>query len=55
MHELVAYYEPSRASSSSIPVRTTREEEGSSSGKPKNVKLTGVRSYTNKIFDNQAN
>ncbi|KAL6340409.1 hypothetical protein AAG906_006065 [Vitis piasezkii] len=40
-------YEPSRASSSSIPVRTTREEEGSSSGNPKNIKLTGVRSYTN--------
>ena len=43
----VSVYEPSRASSSSIPVRTTREEEGSSSGNPKNVKLTGVRSYTN--------
>ena len=27
----VSVYEPSRASSSSIPVRTTREEEGSSS------------------------
>ncbi|RVW18649.1 Enzymatic polyprotein [Vitis vinifera] len=45
----VSVYEPSRASSSSIPVRTTREEEGSSSGNPKNVKLTGVRSYTNMI------
>ncbi|RVW24587.1 Enzymatic polyprotein [Vitis vinifera] len=43
----VSVYEPSRASSSSIPVRTTRKEEGSSSGNPKNVKLTGVRSYTN--------
>ncbi|KAL6331848.1 hypothetical protein AAG906_020193 [Vitis piasezkii] len=43
----VSIYEPSRASSSSIPVRTTREEEGSSSGNPKNIKLTGVRSYTN--------
>ncbi|WJZ92656.1 hypothetical protein VitviT2T_011640 [Vitis vinifera] len=44
----VSVYEPSRASSSSIPVRTTRVEEGgSSSGNPKNVKLTGVRSYTN--------
>ena len=43
----VSAYEPSRASSSSIPVKTTREEEGSSSGNPKNVKLTGVRSYTN--------
>ena len=43
----VSVYEPSRASSSSIPVRTTREEGGSSSGNPKNVKLTGVRSYTN--------
>ncbi|RVW20915.1 hypothetical protein CK203_110548 [Vitis vinifera] len=32
----VSVYEPSRASSSSIPVRTTREEEGSSSGNPKN-------------------
>ncbi|RVW18795.1 hypothetical protein CK203_102744 [Vitis vinifera] len=35
----VSVYEPSRASSSSIPVRTTREEGGSSSGNPKNVKL----------------
>ncbi|WJZ85701.1 hypothetical protein VitviT2T_005221 [Vitis vinifera] len=43
----VSVYEPSRASSSSIPVRTTREEKGSSSGNHKNVKLTGVRSYTN--------
>ncbi|RVW83333.1 hypothetical protein CK203_038862 [Vitis vinifera] len=43
----VSVYEPSRASSSSIPVRTTREEEGSSSGNPKNIKLTGVRSHTN--------
>ncbi|RVW39314.1 polyprotein [Vitis vinifera] len=45
----VSVYEPSRASSSSIPVRTTREEEGSSSGNPKNIKLTGVRSHTNMI------
>ncbi|WJZ90314.1 hypothetical protein VitviT2T_009466 [Vitis vinifera] len=43
----VSVYEPSRASSSSIPVRTTREEEGSSSGNPKNIKLTGVRSHIN--------
>ncbi|WJZ92793.1 hypothetical protein VitviT2T_011770 [Vitis vinifera] len=43
----VSFYEPSRASSSSIPVRTTREEEGSSSGNLKNIKLTGVRSHTN--------
>ncbi|KAL6327887.1 hypothetical protein AAG906_027285 [Vitis piasezkii] len=43
----VSVYEPSRASSSSIPVRTTREEEGSSLGNPKNIKLIGVRSHTN--------
>ena len=43
----VSVYEPSRASSSFSPVRTTREEEGSSSGNPKNIKLTGVRSHTN--------
>ncbi|RVW73470.1 hypothetical protein CK203_057926 [Vitis vinifera] len=45
----VSVYEPSRASSSSIPVRTTREEKGSSSGNPNNVNLTGVRSYTNVV------
>ena len=38
---------PSKASSSSILVRTTREEEGPSSANPKNIKLTGVRSHTN--------
>ena len=43
----ISYYEPFRASSSSIPVRTTREDEGSSSANPKNIKLTGVRSHTN--------
>ena len=43
----ISDFEPSRASSSSIPVRTTREEEGSSSANPKNIKLTGVRSHTN--------
>ena len=43
----VFVYEPSRASSSSIPIRTTKEEEGSSSGNLKNIKLTGVRSHTN--------
>lgn len=43
----VSVYEPSRASSSSFPVRTTREEEGYSSRNPKNIKLTGVRSHTN--------
>ena len=43
----ISNYEPSRASSSSIPVRTTREEEGTSSANPKNIKLTGVRSHTN--------
>ena len=43
----ILYYEPSRASSSSIPVRTTRIEEGSSSANPKNIKLTSVRSHTN--------
>ena len=40
-------YEPSRASSSSILVRTTRIEEGFTSTNPKNIKLTGVRSHTN--------
>ena len=40
-------FEPSRASSSSIPVRTTKEEEGSGSTNPKNIKLTGVKSHTN--------
>ncbi|RVW69174.1 ADP-ribosylation factor-like protein 8a [Vitis vinifera] len=43
----ISDFEPSRASSSSIPVRTTREEEGSSSANPKNIKLTGVKSNTN--------
>ncbi|KAL6318568.1 hypothetical protein AAG906_000646 [Vitis piasezkii] len=43
----VSIYEPSRASSPSIPVITTREEEGSSSANPKNIKLTGFRSHTN--------
>ena len=43
----VSVYEPSRASSSSIPVRTTRKEEGSNSANPKNIKLIGVRSHTN--------
>ena len=43
----ISDYEPSRASSSSIPVRTTRVEEGSSSANPKNIKLTNVRSHTN--------
>ena len=40
-------YEPSRASSSSISVRTTRIEEGSTSANPKNIKLIGVRNHTN--------
>nr|CAN74115.1 hypothetical protein VITISV_036746 [Vitis vinifera] len=43
----ISDYEPSRASSSSIPVRTTRKEEGSSSANPKNIKLTGIRNHTN--------
>ena len=43
----VSVYEPSKASSSSIPVRTTRKEEGSNSANPKNIKLIGVRSHTN--------
>ena len=53
----VSIYEPSRASSSSIPVRTTREEKGSSLANPKNIKLTGVRSHTNiaKPFCNKEN
>ena len=42
----VSVYEPSRASSSSIPVRTTREEKGFSSANLKNIKLTCVRSHT---------
>ena len=45
----VSIYEPSRASSSSIPERITREVEGSSSANPKNIKLTGVRSHTNVV------
>ena len=43
----ISYYEPFRVSSSSIPVRTTRIEEWSTSANPKNIKLTGVRSHTN--------
>ena len=43
----ISDYEPSKASSSSIPVRTTGIEEGSSSANPKNIKLTSVRSHTN--------
>ncbi|WKA03382.1 hypothetical protein VitviT2T_021494 [Vitis vinifera] len=42
----VSSYEPARSSSSSIPVRITRKDEGTSSN-PKNIKLTGVRSHTN--------
>ena len=42
-------YEPSRASSSSILVRTTREDEVTNSTNPKNIKLTGVRSHTNLV------
>ena len=45
----ISYYEPFKASSSSIPVRTTRTEEGSTSSNPKNIKLTGVRSHTNLV------
>ena len=43
----ISDYEPSKASSSSIPVRTTRIEEGSTSTNPKNIKLTGVKSHAN--------
>ena len=43
----ISNFEPSRASSSSIPVRTTKEEEGSGSTNLKNIKLTGVKSHTN--------
>ena len=43
----ISNYEPSKASSSFITVRTTRIEERSTSANPKNIKLTGVRSYTN--------
>ena len=43
----ISNYEPFRASSSSILVRTTRIEEGSTLENPKNIKLTGVRCHTN--------
>ena len=43
----ISYYKPSRASNSSIPVRTTRVEERSISTNPKNIKLTGIKSHTN--------
>ena len=43
----ISDYELSRASSLSIPVRTIREDEGTSSANPKNIKLTGVRIHTN--------
>ena len=43
----ISYYEPSRASSPSIPIRTTRIEEGSTLTNPKNIKLVGVKSHTN--------
>ena len=43
----ISDYEPSKASSSSIPVRTTRIEEGSTLTNPKNIKLTGVKSHAN--------
>ena len=43
----ISDYEPSRASSSSIPVKTTRIEEEYISANPKNIKLIGVRSHTN--------
>ena len=43
----ISYYEPSRASISSILVRSTRIEEGSTSANPKNIKLIGVSSHTN--------
>ena len=40
-------FESSRASSSSILVRTIMEEEGSSLANPKNIKLKGFRNHTN--------
>ena len=43
----ISNYEPFKTSSSSIPIRTTRIEEGSTSTNPKNIKLTGIRSHTN--------
>ena len=43
----ISDFEPFRALSSSILVRTTREEEGSDLTNPKNIKLTSVRSHTN--------
>ena len=45
----ISDYEPSRASSSSIPVRITRIDEGSTSENPKNIKLTRVKSHTNLV------
>ena len=42
-----AFYVQKQAELERGTPRTTREEEGFSSGNPKNVKLTGVRSYTN--------
>ena len=43
----ISNYEPSRALSSSILLRTTRIEEGSTSAYPKNIKLIDVKSRTN--------
>ena len=42
----ISKYEPSRASCSSIPTRTTEIEEGSTPSNPKNIKSFGVRSHT---------
>ena len=43
----ISNYEPSRASSSSILVRTTGIEKISTLANLKNIKLIGVRSHTN--------
>ena len=45
----ISDYESSKASSSSIPIRTTRVEEASTSANPNNIKLKGVRSHTNLV------
>ena len=45
----ISNYEPSRASSSSILIRTTRIEKISTSANLKNIKLIGVRSHTNLV------
>ena len=45
----ISNYESSRASSSSIPIRTTRVEKASTLANPHNIKLKGVMSHTNLV------